>query len=143
MLMRRPLPRKKVARAVSACAAALLALVLLVDVAQAHRTYIYCAAMQQVMTHACCKQHRASAFVPALTARGPDCCQGRVVPSLGAWTASDRSSVPSAPPLFATISHRPFEALAMAEPPIDVQRPSIRSGPPISRALAKLMVLRL
>jgi hypothetical protein len=143
MFVRRPVRRNKVTSAISACAAALLAFVLLADVAHAQSKYIYCVAMRAVMTHACCKQHRAStSSTAALSARGAECCKNRVAPSLGTWTASDRSPLPDAPPL-ATFSARRFEPQALAAPPIALRRPSIRSGPPLSRVLAQLMVLQL
>lgn len=142
MFVHRSPLRKKVARAASVCAAVLLAFVVVVDVTQAARTYVYCTAMQEVMSHGCCQRHQAATSVPTLTARGPDCCQDRVVPSLGAWTSSDRSFVPAAP-LLAAVSRTLFEALPILAPPVELLKPSLRAGPPLSRVLAQIMVLRL
>lgn len=142
MLVRRSRSVRKLAAAASAGAAALLALVLFVDVTQAGRSYVYCRSMQEVMPHACCQKHRASVSTTSLISNAPDCCESRVVPSLGTWASVNRPDVPTAP-LLAIVARRPVELLALTVQPPRLENPLIRSGPPLSRVLAQLMVFRL
>jgi hypothetical protein len=118
----------------------LLALVVLIDVTQAGRRYVYCSGMQEVMQHACCAQHHASTSTPTLRASGPECCQERVVPELEAWASFQRSVFLPAAPLLALAVQPLLLPIATILRP---EQPAIRSGPPLLRVLARLMVFRL
>ena len=122
----------------------LLALVVLVDVAQAGRSYIYCSAMQEVMEHSCCQKHQAAASsTPVIKVSKRECCQDRVVPALGAWTAFQQQSLVAAAPWTAIIARPLLECFATIGLKLRPDLPSSRSGPPLLRVLAQLMVFRL
>lgn len=121
----------------------LLALVVLVDVAQAGRSYIYCSAMQEVMEHSCCQKHQAASSTPVIKVSERECCQDRVVPALGAWTAFQQQSLVAAAPWTAIIPRPLFESFATIGLKLRPELPSGRSGPPLLRVLAQLMVFRL
>jgi hypothetical protein len=122
----------------------LLALVVLLDAAQAGRGYIYCSAMQEVMDHACCQKHQASSSTPLLTTGAPECCQDRVVPALGAWTPIQRSvTVPPAAVWLAVVARPLVDFLAPIALHLRREHPTIQSRPPLLRVLALLMVFRL
>jgi hypothetical protein len=135
---------RKLAAASSACSAALLALVVFLDVTHAGRAYVYCTSMQEVMQHACCKQQHASSSTSAATisTSESDCCQNHVVPSLGSWTSLSRPLFVAAP-LLAVVARWPVELLRADLTRVGIENPLIRSGPPLLRVLAQLMVFRL
>lgn len=141
MLARRALPLRKLAAVGSAAAAALLALVLFVEVTHAGRSYVYCKAMEEVMPHACCKPHQASTAASTIIASS-DCCQNHVIPSLGTWTSLSQPVLVLAP-LMATVARWLTEALPSNAHLLRLENPLIRSGPTLSRVLAQLMVFRL
>jgi hypothetical protein len=140
---RTPPQLRKLARIASACAALFVALVVLVDVAQAGRSYIYCSAMQEVMAHSCCQQHQASSSTPLLTNAKRECCQDHVVPKLGAWTAFEQQTLVAAAPWFAIVARPLFQSFAVLGLQLRPELPLNRSGPALLRVLAQLMVFRL
>lgn len=133
---------RKLSRALSICAALVLAFVVLLDVTQAGRSYVYCSAMQVVMDHGCCQQHRAASSMPELSVSRPECCHSRVVPLLEAWTAPARSVVPAAPSL-PMLARQLVPPLLAAEFSPRFSHVSSRNGPARSRELALLMVFRI
>ena len=141
--LRRTPQLRRLARLASACAALFVALVVLVDVAQAGQSYIYCSAMQEVMEHSCCQQHQASSSTPLVTNAKRECCQNHVVPALGAWTAFEQQTLVAAAPWFAIIARPLFEAFAVPGRQLRPELPLNRSGPALLRVLAQLMVFRL
>ncbi|HET8935107.1 MAG TPA: hypothetical protein VFN67_16780 [Polyangiales bacterium] len=134
---------RKLTRVASACAAVLLSLVVLVDVAQAGQRYIYCTAMQEVMEHSCCQQPQASSATPLLTNAKRECCQDHVVPALGAWTAFEQQTLVAAAPWSAIIARPLFESFAALGLQLRAELPLNRAGPALLRVLAQLMVFRL
>lgn len=141
--LRPALQLRKLARTAAACAALLLALVVLVDVAQAGRSFVYCNAMQEVMEHACCQRQQASSSAAVIKASERDCCQDRVVPALGAWIAHPQPPLVAAAPWFTIVARPLFEGLAVLGLKLRLELPSNRSGPALLRVLAQLMVFRL
>jgi len=121
----------------------LLALVILIDVAQAGRSYSYCTAMQEVMEHSCCQQHRAPSSTPLVAASPLECCQDRVVPALGAWTSFQQQTLVAAAPWTAIVTRPLFESFAVFGLKLRPEQPLSRSGPALLRVLAQLMVFRL
>ena len=120
--------------------ASVLALSVLANVAQAGRSYFFCAAMQGVMAHSCCAKAAAATHdhAPVSEVAAPECCEARRVPALAPSVAPLRAAAVFAPlAVLATVSdlvglhRRPAPALA-----VDARR----TGPPPSRARAQLMV---
>ena len=132
-------------RVVGAGLSLALALIVLVEVSQAGRRYVYCTVMQDVMSHPCCESaaSRSAPTAPVLAAGVPDCCQTRSIASLGTWTPASRVDEIAAP-WFAIVPRWPLDFLSMttATHEFAVDRLK-RVGQPLSRSLARLMVLRI
>jgi hypothetical protein len=122
----------------------LLSGAVLAALSQAGKSYVWCLASQQVMPHSCCSDsagERTSA--PAVTLIEDDCCQARSIPLLDDWTQASRGADPSSP-LVAVLSYEASAAGREAHSASPaVQNPTMRAGPPQSRVLAQLMVLRI
>jgi hypothetical protein len=132
-------------RIVGAGFALALALIVLVDVSQAGRRYVYCTVMQDVMSHPCCDHaaSRSAATVPVLAAGVPECCQTRSIPSLGTWTPASRVDEITAP-WVAIVPRWPLDLLSMTTATDEFAAERLRRpGQPLSRSLARLMVLRI
>src|SRR5882672_7244798 len=87
------------AHAAGGALALLLAVAVFSGAAQAGQRYVYCLAMREVMSHACC-EGRESSFTTntqTLAAVAPECCQARSMPALGVWTQAARAAQLSAP----------------------------------------------
>lgn len=127
-----------------AAASLLLTGVVLAALSQAGKPYVWCQSLQQVMPHSCCPaaaSERASTPVSSVVA--DDCCQTRNMPLLDDWTPASRGSDVSAPfvaILFDAAIHTDRDARSAAPAGRD---PTMRTGPPRSRVLAQLMVLRI
>jgi hypothetical protein len=140
----------RVSRAVRAALEAMLASLVVAAVlagsVHAGRTYVYCRAMQAVMSHACCPSHaremRATGDVRAWVA--PTCCEARSLPSLAAYTPTHRAAEPSAPAAVALALPR---YAAIASTPVlsewSFGDPTMRAGPPKLRVHLLLMVFHV
>ena len=106
---------------------------------QAGRLYVYCSAMQTVMSHACCtKLHRDSAVRAAIA---NPCCEPRSTTSLAAFVPGARDLQVSAPPLAtATLTAQPFATNARQSHWV---RPSLHGPPPRLRVHVLVMVFQV
>jgi hypothetical protein len=122
----------------------LLAVIVVAAVAQAGRQYVWCQALQQVIAHSCCAGAASEgASAPAVTITADDCCQARSVPLLDNWTPVTRAADVSAP-LVAVLSYEGREVGRQTHSAAPASHdPTMRTGPPQSRVLAQLMVLRI
>jgi hypothetical protein len=119
----------------------LLALALLLDVAQAGRTFLFCVAMQRVVPKSCCAHAGAepSSDAAMIAATSPDCCELRVAATLTPYSPAARTSLPVESPL--ALAVMPLPLPAARTPALSTASPaSTRAGPPPSRARARLMV---
>lgn len=132
---------RKLERVAGGLLALVLAAAVLVDVSQAGRHYVFCTAMQNVVSHACCaKVARAK---QAASRVDEECCQIRSTAELDPWLASSRV-VDFSAPFVAIASRSPSEQAAMTSGPgLSDRNPVMRTGPPQLRALARLMVFRI
>jgi hypothetical protein len=133
------------ARAAGAVWPLLLAAVVLAGVALAGRQYVYCKAMQDVMSHPCCTHGggRSGPESPAAVVSATECCQTHGVPSLDPWTPVGRSIELTAPGV-SVVSALPFRLLALTSAEGSAASSDLmRTGPPQSRVLARLMVFRI
>jgi hypothetical protein len=131
-------------RALGSALAGLLALVVFTGSVQAGRGYIYCVAMQEVMSHACCVHHQRAtpAHTAAIERAAPDCCHAQTIPAIGHWTSPAPTFELPAPALaIVNISLLPRAAVGGDE--IGEWDTRVRAGPPRSRVLARLMVLHI
>ncbi len=126
----------------NALIAALLGLVLFADVSQAGASYVYCRAMDTVMGHACCGSHAQQPERAAQLETSSDCCQTHQVQALAPSTNPPRGQKVHAPVLALLRINTDVAPLLM-----DVTRaPSdgrMRTGPPPTRARARLMVFQV
>ena len=136
---------RSVTRAMSAAVAVLLAVAVFAGEAQAGRSYVYCLAMQEVMEHTCCsgRVSPASSTAPTVAAVPRDCCQARTMPVLGSWTPTERATPPLA--FASAVPWLSAARFAVVASPANLpdRDPTMRGGPPISRVLARLMVLHI
>jgi hypothetical protein len=133
------------ARAAGTALSLMLAVTVLTGLLQAGKRYVDCRAMRQVMSHACCSGHASTerTNAAALSEIAADCCQARSVRALGAWTQAARAAEFSAP-VVAVALPSPFGLAAVTSVADFSERDRImRTGPPRSRVLARLMVFRI
>jgi hypothetical protein len=118
----------------------LVALALLLDVAQAGRTFLFCVAMQQVMPKTCCAHAGPEPNEAAvIAATSSDCCELRVAATLTPYSPSARPWQSVASPV--ALAVMPLPLLAARTPAFSTASPaSTRAGPPPARARARLMV---
>jgi hypothetical protein len=118
----------------------LLGLALMLEAAQAGRTYVYCLAMREVMSGPCCRSAaEASDEFSKIAATAPECCELRVAQALAPSAPAARGAVVEAAfvALPATLSGLSAGAQrGVAPEPVA----AMRTGPPPARARARLMV---
>jgi len=134
----------RVTRAAFSGAALLLVAAVTASAAQAGQRYVYCRAMQTVMARSCCTDHADDRGpAPIVSAVAPECCQPHVMPSLGTWITAEREAQPAAPNVAAVLPISLFlAALGDGHEPTRLD-PVMRTGPPASRARARLMVFQI
>jgi hypothetical protein len=132
------------ARAAGGALALLLALAVFSVGAQAEQHYVYCNAMQEVMLHACCEglESNVGKSTPAPAVLPPDCCQARTMPALDVWSQAARA-VQQSTPLVAVAWPPAVDLATFGIAPLSNRAWAIRTGPPGSRMLARLMVFRI
>jgi hypothetical protein len=143
--MARPRALRTVLRATSAAVSLVLAVAVVVTASQAGRRYVYCRAMQEVMSHVCCSPEGTAcpSDAPVAAASAPECCELRSIPSPAAWTPVARAIEFSAP--WVAVVPRSLADLAASTSPEGLSGRDLvmRTGPPQSRELARLMVFRI
>lgn len=118
----------------------LLAVALLVQLAQAGRPYLYCQAMQATVAHPCCARAAGTATARDVPVATPsDCCQVRKAPALAPFTGSSPSALLAQPIVALAVTTAAPLAAALDRAPRR-ERATPRAGPPPARARAQLMV---
>jgi len=128
------------ARGLDRALSGLLAVALLLGAAQAGRSFLYCLAMQEVMSGPCCPgdSARAGGDHSTIAKVARECCELRSAKVLAPCTPSTRPALITAAPIALPAAPLPvvfaIESRAAAEHP-----DGMRTGPP-GRARARLMV---
>ena len=138
--MRRSFRRSDLVALIAGTMSSLLALALLVQLAQAGRSYLYCQAMQATVAHPCCAHAASTATTRDFAVvAASDCCQVRKAPALAPFTDSSPSALLSRPIVALAVTAPAPLAAALAPSPRR-ERATPRAGPPPARARAQLMV---
>jgi hypothetical protein len=129
-----------------ALATCLLSLLLL-SAARAERSYVYCLAMQEVMSRPCCPAGAAARLAgvsasATLAAPVSDCCELRSLPGVTAYATPGAQSMALAALHVATIAPPALVDVARGEP-VRQYVAAMRTGPPPTRARARLMVFHI
>ena len=128
-------------RGLVTASALLLSLIVLSDVSQAGRQYVFCVSMNQVMQHECCAHALVRATPgPVLASSGRDCCEIRTIPSLASGKLETQRTALFAPAVAVVPHWLRRQAVPSLGLLLNDSDPAMRTGPPPSRALTRLMV---
>ena len=133
--------KRTLARVAAWIAHASIALVIASAASPLGHHYVYCRAMQSVMSHACCAAHPSRSVASAQIAS--DCCSSVSMAAPDVWAPIGRSAAVF-PPVSATVDARPLDARPVTAARLGAARDAtLCAGPPKQRLHARFMVFHI